>query len=306
MSDPARDTLVGIGELLWDCFGDSRRPGGAPANVAFHARQLGTQAAVLSRVGRDALGDELAAHLSSCGLETTFIQRDANHPTGTVTVELSQKDHPQYVIHENVAWDHLAFDAPAAQLLGRATAICFGTLAQRSPASRAAIRAAVNAAPDALRIYDVNIRPPWYSRDVIEWSLRAASVVKLNADEVAVLACELELPNNDADDLASHLHDRCNVDLVCLTRGGLGCVLYARGEKVTEKGRPREVVDTVGAGDAFTAGLAFALRQSWPLARVAQFANEVGGLVATRPGAMPPLRDEFAALIEDFRSRAPR
>jgi fructokinase len=297
MENAEKTVVIGVGELLWDCFADSRRPGGAPANVAFHARQLGLDGVICSRVGSDPLGDELVVHLAGRGLETRFIQRDRLHPTGTVTVSTERADHPTYVIHEGVAWDYLRFDQNWSQLFGQAAAVCFGTLAQRCPESRAAIKSGLAVAESALRVYDVNLRPPWCSRELIEDSLRRAQVVKLNADEMVTLTDLLGLGGSGPDGFSQALRDRFGVTLVCVTRGADGCLLSAPDERVDLPGRPVQVADAVGAGDAFTAALTFGLLRGWPLPATARLANEVGALVAGRPGAMPELRDEFAALI---------
>lgn len=310
--------VVGLGELLWDCFQMSRdstgggsspmpprrRPGGAPANVAFQAGQLGAEGIVVSRVGRDELGDELVTFLDHQGLSTRWIQRDHSHPTGTVTVDASQADRPSYVIHEDVAWDHLEFDATLASLVGRAAAVCFGTLAQRAPASREAIVQVLEAtAPDCLIVYDVNLRQHWYDRTTAEQSLWAAKVVKLNAEEVSQLDRLLNLNCPDNRRFAGAIQKRFGVELVCVTLGKDGCELYGRNQAVQSPGAPVEVADAVGAGDAFTAALIVAHLRRWPLPRVALFANRVGALVAAHPGAMPPLRDEFARLMEEISSQ---
>ena len=293
MSRSEPPIIVGLGELLWDCFADARRPGGAPANVAFQAGQLGCQGIVVSRVGRDALGDELVAFLAGQGLDTAWIQRDAVHPTGTVTVDTSRADHPTYVIHENVAWDHLEATVDLKDLMGRAAAGCFGTLAQRWPDSRQAIHAALDAArPDCLVVYDVNLRQQWYERSWIEKSLSRSRIVKLNDDEATVLAELLETGAGDHVAFARAVQQRYGVDTVCITRAEQGCLLVAGDEVVDSPGVRVDVVDAVGAGDAFTAALIVSRLRAWPLAAQAAFANRVGALVASRPGAMPILREE--------------
>jgi fructokinase len=289
--------VVGLGELLWDCFADSRLPGGAPANVAFHACQLECRGIVASRVGRDPLGDELIAFLAGQGLDTAWVRRDDAHPTSTVTVDTSRPDHPRFIIHENVAWDFLGFDATLEQLLARAAAVCFGTLAQRSPASRDTIQRAVRAVgPGCLVVYDVNLRQHFYQRDWLEASLRASQIVKLNAEEVIELDKLLECDSPDQEHFARTIQDRYGVDTVCITRGDRGCLLVGPVEVVDDPGTPVRVADTVGAGDAFTAALIAARLRGWPLQSQASFANAVGALVASRPGAMPILREEFARL----------
>ncbi len=160
MATTAPGIIIGLGELLWDCFGEERRPGGAPANVAYHAQLLGAQGVVCSRVGMDAWGVELLAFLRANGLDTAHVQRDEQHLTGRVTVHLDGSHGPSYTIHENAAWDHLAWTPEWETLAGSAAAVCFGTLAQRAPESRATVQRFLDAAPQALRVYDINLRPP--------------------------------------------------------------------------------------------------------------------------------------------------
>jgi fructokinase len=294
MSMVKRPLVVGIGELLWDCFPDSQRPGGAPANVAFHAGQLGLAVALCSRVGCDAAGEELVDFLARRGLDTRLIQRDRDRPTGTVTVALSEPERPAYQIHENVAWDRLEFTAEWGRCAAAAAAICFGTLAQRSARSRATIMSMLDAAGDALRVYDVNLRAPWYSREVIVASLERADVIKLNADEAGELAGMLGLAGGTPAEIGAALRSAYPRALVCITRGGDGCLVISADECAELPGCRVEVVDAVGAGDAFTAALTYGLLAGWSAERSAAFANEVGALVATRAGAMPVLEDELA------------
>ena len=291
------EIVVGLGEVLWDCCGDSRRPGGAPANVAFHARQLGCEGVICARVGDDELGRELLDALAQRGLGTSFLQRDPVHPTGRVTVDSTDPERPSYTIHEQVAWDHLQFDDDIERLMHGAAAVCFGTLAQRSPRSRETIHHALQAAGNALVVYDVNLRQPWYQREWIERSLRAAHVVKVNREELAVLTDLLETGAGDAESLARGLRERFGVELTCVTRAERGCLLIGAQQQADVPGTRVDVVDAVGAGDALTAALIFGLLRRWPLEKVAGLANAVGALVAGRPGAMPRLPEEFADLV---------
>jgi fructokinase len=294
--------VVGLGELLWDCFPDSCRPGGAPANVAFHAQQLGQRGVICSRIGDDELGRELLAYLGARGLDTRHVQRDRSRPTGYVTVNTANPDRPSFIIHENVAWDALEFNDELGGLMGVAAAVCFGTLAQRSPRSRETIHRCLSAAQNALIVYDVNLRQNWYERDWIERSLRTADIVKLNIDEVAVLAEVLETESPDPQRFAADLRARFGVELVCVTRAEEGCALIGRDETADVSGVRVEVADAVGAGDAFTAALITARLRGWGLRTAATFANEVGALVAGRPGAMPSLPTELAELAAKVES----
>lgn len=301
MSQFGQPVVIGLGEVLWDVFADSRRPGGAPANVAFQASQLGCQGIVCSRVGRDPLGRELLDFLAAGGMTIDYIQQDPVHPTGTVTVDTSQPAHPRFIIHEEVAWDYLEFDDSWQALARRAAAICFGTLAQRSPVSRQTIhRVLQTAAADCLIVYDVNLRQHWYQRQWIEPSLAAARWAKLNAEEAVELARVLELPWHDEVALGRSLQARYGLEAVCITRAERGAILISGQTAVDQPGEPVEVADTVGAGDAFTAAWIAAGLRRWPPSTQVAFANRAGALVASRPGAMPILRDEFARLAQEY------
>lgn len=297
MTHDAPPLVIGLGEMLWDCLGTTRLPGGAPANVAFHAQQLGLRGAVVTRVGMDDLGEDLLRFLRVQGLDTDWVQRDLQHLTGIASVDTSRDTGPQFVFRPDSAWDFLEFNDHTKRLMEDASAVCFGTLAQRSPISRGTIHACLQAVqPDGLIVYDVNLRSPWYEREWIEASLVFARMVKLNADEVAVLSELLSLSATDLPNFCREVQERFGVETVCITRGARGCYLRRGQESADIPGQPITVADTVGAGDAFTAALIWATLQHWPLRPSAEFANQVGGLVASRPGAMPPLRDEFAAL----------
>jgi fructokinase len=289
--------LVGIGELLWDCFDDKRKPGGAPANVAFHAKQLGMNATIVSRVGADPLGNEILGFLQAHELDTAHIQADQIHPTGTVTVEMVRADHPQYTIHENVAWDHIEFNEQLRAVCASADAICFGTLAQRSPVSRRTILDCINAANHAIKIYDVNLRPPHYNRKTIEASLHACDIAKFNDEESEVLAALLELANAGLEEFAAAMLAKFELDAVCITRGGQGSLVLTADECATAPSPTIKVADTVGAGDAFTAALAYAQLNHLSAKTTAHFANQIAGNVAAQFGAMPRLD---AGIIAEF------
>ncbi len=305
MTEEKRDVVVGIGELLWDCFADSRRPGGAPANVAFHAKQLGHEGVVCSRVGRDELGTELLEYLERRGMETRQVQKDVRLPTGYVTIDSSRPDDPSYIIHEEVAWDYLEFDEALESLMETASAVCFGTLAQRHAKSRETIRRAVETATDAVIVYDVNLRQSWHQRNWIEDSLKASNIVKLNEDEMAVLSDMIGTRGRRDADLAHTVIDRYKLDMVCVTRAERGTSLYTSSGTVDEVGVNIEVADAVGAGDGFTAALISSRLRGWPLETTAWFANRVGALVASRQGAMPVLTEELGRLIAGAVRRLP-
>ncbi|MBT5019927.1 MAG: carbohydrate kinase [Planctomicrobium sp.] len=295
--DENQPVVIGLGELLWDIFPDGKRPGGAPANVAYQAQQLGCQGVVASRVGIDELGDEVIEFLESKGLRILAIQRDELAPTGRVTVSFNDQNQPEYIIHENVAWDKLEFTDDLQQVMERANAVCFGTLAQRSEVSRRAVMQAVEATSEnCLRVYDVNIRQNYYDVSWIQQSLKLASIVKMNDEEVELLAPQLKLPT-DEKEFSITLIKKFDLKLVCITRGSKGCRLTSKEESITIPGEPVQVADTVGAGDAFTAGLIYSQLSGKSLKESGEIANKIGGLVASHHGAMPELKDEFTRLI---------
>lgn len=304
MSDPLPLRLplvIGLGEVLWDVFPDSKRPGGAPANVAFQAGQLGCHGLVLSAVGDDQAGRELLEVLQQTGLDVSLVRRIPDRPTGRVTVDLSDEGHPDYIIHEGVAWDHLSADAAWLEAAGRASAVAFGTLAQRSAASRSAIHEVLAAChAECLIVYDVNLRQNWYEKPWIQRSLEIARIVKLNREEADILSGMMGIRTEDHESFARNLTSRFDLDLVCITQAEEGCLLVTDDEIVDVPGTRIDVVDAVGAGDAFTAALITASLNGWPLENAGRFANAVGGLVASHAGAMPDLQTQMDALIRTW------
>lgn len=274
--------ILGLGEILWDLLPDGPQLGGAPFNFAFHCHRLGWPAVMASRVGRDPLGDDILLRLADLGLDAGQVQIDDAHPTGTVAVELTADGQPSYTIREDVAWDHLAWGPDLAAAAKSAAAVCFGTLAQRGPASRATIRA-VLAATSAKVVFDVNLRQHYWHRDVIEASLRASDWVKLNADELHTLGGLFDVGS------AAALRERFDLELVCLTRGADGCLVTTATETVEEPGVAVTVVDTVGAGDAFTAALVVGVLEGRPLREAVRRANRLAARVAGAKGGTPEL-----------------
>jgi fructokinase len=286
--------MVGLGEVLWDIFPDGKRLlGGAPANFAFHAQQLGHEALIISRVGADELGQAILRDLKSHGLRIDAIQLDGTDPTGTVHVTQVDDGTHGFLITPNVAWDRLIATRELVQLIEEADVVCFGTLAQRSKASRSAIDLLLTRAT-GMTIFDLNLRQEYWSRDVIETGLRHSHVVKLNDDERAVLQ-QLNLVSGDDGDKVAWcraLMTKYDVACLALTRGRDGAMLVTSDECVDEPGIDVTVADSVGAGDAFTAGMADALLANRPLRAVAEFANRLGAYVASQPGATPTLPAE--------------
>jgi fructokinase len=305
MSLDPRPIVIGAGELLWDCFPEGRRAGGAPANVAFHADQLGCHGVIVSRVGHDDDGRELLAELARHDLETGMIQVDEDLPTGRVTVDITDPGRPEYRIHEDVAWDALAFDESVEALMRRAAAICVGTLAQRCQTSRRTLQRCLDAASGALRVYDVNLRPDGYRREWIEATLAKVQIVKLNLDEVDALNGMFSVGADGAESFASRMVERFELDLVCITRAERGCLLVSESERIDVPGTPVDEADAVGAGDAFTAALIIARLRGFTLEEAGRLANDVGAFVARRHGAMPESRARFAELLASVEAGSP-
>lgn len=217
-----RFTIVGLGEVLWDMFPDGARFGGAPANFACHAAMLGGDAYVVSQVGHDDLGARAIAALHGHGVHTDFVTSSPDRPTGTVQVTLDPQGKPAFAIGADAAWDALAWTDRMSELAGRADAVCFGTLGQRSPAARATIRQFLDAIrPDCLGIFDVNLRPPYYDGQLILDSLARANALKLNDDELPIVAGIAGVHGDDRAVLVG-LRDRYDLRFVALTRGARG------------------------------------------------------------------------------------
>jgi fructokinase len=286
-----RHTILAAGEVLWDLLPAGKQFGGAPANFARHCHSLGADARLISRVGPDELGREVLDRLRFLGLPTETVQVDPWAPTGTVDVTIGADGQPHYTIREGVAWDRIEADATALAIASRADTVCFGSLAQRSEPSRGSIRALVAAArPGSLRILDVNLRPPFVDRGIIADSLELANVLKLNDQELPELAGMFGL-SPDPPEAIEGLAHLFGLSLVALTRGAGGSLLLADGLWSDHPGCPTEVVDTVGAGDAFTAALVVGRLAGRPLDAINRRANEVAAYVCSRPGGTPDLPD---------------
>lgn len=281
--------ILGLGEILWDLLPDGPLLGGAPFNFAFHCHRLGRPAVMASRVGRDPLGDDILNCLADLGLDASQVQVDDAHPTGTVAVELTADGQPTYTIREDVAWDHLAWGQGLEAVAMSAAAVCFGTLAQRSPASRETIRRVLAAATSAKVVFDVNLRQHYWHRDVIEESLHASHWVKLNADELHTLGGLFDFGSLGEAESVAALRERFDLELVCLTRGADGCRVTTATETIEDPGVPVTVVDTVGAGDAFTAALVVGVLEGRPLREAVRRANRLAARVAGSKGGTPTI-----------------
>jgi len=290
-------TIVGIGEALFDIFPDEQRLGGAPLNVAVHAQQLGNAGVVVSRVGQDALGDRLLAELRQREMDVWHIQSDPDNPTGTVYVDTDADGSPRYDIVTEVAWDYLQWDGDLDDLADHAGAVCFGTLAQREAQTRNAIYRFVAAAHRAIRLFDVNLRQNFYDRQKLERSLELANAVKLNSDELRIVADLFHL--GDDHTAIATLIKRHQLDWLAVTHGQAGTVVHtAEG---THEGQPvtaSDGGDAVGAGDATAAALLHGALRRWPWDRTLKLANALGAYVAGQNGACPDLSDDIKELAK--------
>ena len=286
-------TVVGLGEILWDLLPSGPQLGGAPTNFAYCSQLLGNRAVVASRLGSDDLGREARALLMSSGITDQFLQTDPDHSTGTVNVKLDSTGQPSFEIAKNSAWDFLAWTDDWRSLAQSADAVCFGTLAQRSTQSRQTISNFLDATrPEVLRIFDVNLRQNFYSEEIIRESLKRANVVKLNHEEVQRVAELMAVPSTEPNDFALALLQEFNLQLVCVTLGANGSLLYDRSGAEMHPGFCVQIKDTVGAGDAFTAGLVHQLLRGAALPPMNDLANRMGAWVASCSGAMPPVPAE--------------
>jgi fructokinase len=280
-------TIVGLGELIWDILPDGKQLGGAPSNFAYISSLLGNRAVVASRVGNDELGREASDRLMRTGVSTAWIQVDSDHPTGIVTVTVDQHGEATFIPNENSAWDHLEWTSSWSRLAESCDAVCFGSLGQRSPESRLVIKEFLRSSKSSVRVFDVNLRHSFFTRDLLSDSLELATIVKLNSEELPAVASMLDVGAGSDRSMALALLKRFDLDLVAVTRGAEGSLLVTQKKADEHPGFRVRVVDTIGAGDAFTAGLVHFYLHNAPLDLINEMANRLGAWVATEKGATP-------------------
>jgi len=295
--------VVGLGEVLWDLFPGRSCLGGAPANFAYITTLMGDHGMVASRVGQDSRGVEALRRLEELGVDIDHIQTDREHPTGTVNVRVDSNGQPRFEIAQPVAWDHLQWTPDWQRLAETADAVCFGSLAQRSAASGGTIQRFLNANPrSALKVFDVNLRQSFYSGEILAESMRLADVVKLNDDELPKIMSLSRIPHKDELFSARRLIETYELDLVSITRGGRGSLLVSADSTSEHPGFKVQVADTVGSGDAFTAGLVHEYLHGASLDLMNEVANLVGAWVASEVGAMPtPKRGALEHSLAEIR-----
>lgn len=286
---------VGLGEILWDVFPERKVLGGAPANFAYHISQFGFNGYALSAVGNDLLGKEIFSSLEEKQLN--YLIETTDYPTGTVNVKLSNRGIPEYEICENVAWDNIPFTSATENLAKNTDIVCFGSLAQRSDVSRTTIQAFIQTMPSSsLRIFDVNLRLKFYTKEVIDESLKLANMMKLNDEEVLLIA-ELFGWSGDEQSICQRLLYDYGLKILILTKGTSGSFVFTPKQTSFLPTPKIKVADTVGAGDSFTAAFTAAYMQGERIEDAHQLAVEVSAYVCLQHGAMPKLADAYLELF---------
>lgn len=285
-------SVLVLGELLWDCLPGGSVLGGAPANVAYRLNELGASVCLVSRVGADPLGDAAVQQLAARGIVTAALQRDAHYPTGTVAVRLSETGDASYTIHRDVAYDFIEVNEALLAAARAARVLCYGTLAQRAPRTRATLAVVLRAADGAERLVDVNLRQACYAPERVLRTLDDAHIAKLNFSEAREVASWAALPGtDDVQQLCTALRERFSLRVCIMTCGAEGGVACGEAEGVVSwRAAPAQVVDTVGAGDAFTAAFIHARLAGVDLRSACEQGAVLGGRVASTAGGMTPLR----------------
>lgn len=280
--------IVGLGEALWDCLPEGRKIGGAPANFAYHASQFGYEAYAVSAIGHDKLGDETLEALQENGLKTLMPRVD--YPTGQVQVTLNEEGSASYDIKEGSAWDNIPFTPEIEAIAHRCKAVCFGSLAQRNEVSRSTIYRFLDSTPsDCLRIFDINLRQNFYSKDIICESLKRCNILKINDEELVIIGRMFGYPGLDIENKCWLILGKYNLDMLILTCGVNGSYVFSRGALSYLSTPKVDVADTVGAGDSFTGSFVASILSGKPTAEAHRIGVNVSAYVCTQQGAMPKL-----------------
>jgi len=281
--------VISIGEVLWDIVGQEEHLGGATFNFSAHLSRLGHRVSFISAVGADELGQKVVDSMSRLGLATDYLHIEKDHPTGTASVALASDGQPRFVLHRPAAYDFPQLSAAQCEQLFSPPVdwIYFGTLHQIYPQARQLTADLLDRATGARRFYDVNLRSDAYTPALIQELMSRATIVKLNHEEVEAIAHMLGSRHGSLEEFCRTYAALYKWSGVCVTRGSLGCTVLMNGLYLEAPGYPVQVVDTVGAGDAFAAAFLHGLGSGWPTPEIADFANRVGALVASRRGAIP-------------------
>lgn len=283
---------VGLGEVLFDVFPSGSQLGGAPANFAYHAGQHGLRSIAVSALGNDAYGDEAIRQLEEKHLD--YLLPRVNYPTGTVQVELDDQGVPTYEIKTGVAWDNIPFTDAVSNVAANTCAVCWGSLAQRSAASRDTIYQFLDHTPsDCLKIFDINLRQNFYTKEIICESLKRCNILKINDEELITLGRLFGYPGLDIENKCWLILGKYNLDMLVLTCGVNGSYVFAPGCKSFHETPRVEVADTVGAGDSFTGTFCACILNGMTIAQAHKHAVEVSAYVCTQHGAMPALPESL-------------
>ena len=288
--------VAGIGEILWDMLPEGKKLGGAPANFACHVARFGFESCVISAVGHDRPGDEIRECLRDKGLGSLIAT--VPYPTGTVEIELDAEGVPHYSIREGVAWDNIPYSDELARLASDTKAVCFGSLAQRSPVTRATVNRFLDAMPDTdgvLKVFDVNLRQDFYTREILCSSLKKCNVLKINDEELSVISGLFGFRSMDAEGACRLLMQEYGLRMLILTCGANGSYVFVPDEVSFIMTPEVDVVDTVGAGDSFTAAFVSAILKGMPVRSAHRLAVDVSAYVCSQPGAMPVLPEALVS-----------
>lgn len=292
-----KKVVVGLGEILWDVFPTRKVIGGAPANFAYHISQFGYDGYAVSAIGEDELGTEILDNLREKTMNCLIEQTE--YPTGTVQVTVDNQGVPNYEICENVAWDNIPYTDKTKQLAQRTNTVCFGSLAQRNEKSKESIKQFLMDMPvDSLKIFDINLRLDYYSLNIIHDSLTLANILKINDEELIVVANLYKLENDNELDICKFLMDKYSLEILILTKGTEGSFILTEKETSFQPTPIVQVADTVGAGDSFTAAFVAAYMYGERIAYAHKLAAEVSAYVCTQHGAMPKLPDSYLELFD--------
>lgn len=287
--------VIGIGEALWDVLPEGKKLGGAPANFAFHAKQMGLDSIAISALGNDDLGDETIAAFDE--KELTYFMPRVDYPTGTVQVKLDEDGVPAYDIKTNVAWDNIPLTDEMREIARDARAVCWGALAQRNDVSRNTIHDFVKLTPDnCLRIFDINLRQNFFTKEIIQESLQLCNVLKINDEELVTIGRMFGYPGLDIENRCWLILGKYNLDMLVLTCGVNGSYVFTPGAMSFQQTPKVNVADTVGAGDSFTGTFCASILDGMSVDEAHRRAVKVSAYVCTQKGAMPILPEECKAV----------
>ncbi|HUU26904.1 MAG TPA: carbohydrate kinase [archaeon] len=293
-------TVISFGEILWDIFPGQMILGGAPFNLAYRVASLGERAIIASRLGRDELGEKAYASVLSLGLDPSYLQWDSTHPTGTVRVTIDERKNPDFFIVPGVAYDYMELTDSLLEIAAAADYFCFGTLVQRSAKTRQTVEKLLEAGSGGVKLLDINLRKDCYSPDTVKSSLENADILKLNEDEARELSGLLFDKPYSVPGFCEAVVEKWTLESCLVTLGEKGVFAYSgQGEGIYVPGYIVQLADTVGAGDAFTAGVVYCLVRNLPLREAVEFGNLLGALASTKKGGTALITPEEIKMFRE-------